>query len=105
MRKADVQYGFVYRVKVSGNLANVRITRSCPYGGWFGLNLATGREVRVKTAARLRFEVHPDAPVPARPEKRCETCRFWVERYGSLWCSRLDWSAERPTVCSAWEAK
>jgi hypothetical protein len=54
MKKQDVQIGSTYIVKVSGVLAKVRITGESPYGGWRGTNLATGREVRIRTAARLR---------------------------------------------------
>ena len=54
MKKQDVQTGSIYITKVSGVLAKVRITRESPYGGWYGTNLATGREVRIRGAARLR---------------------------------------------------
>ncbi len=54
MKKAEVQIGSTYIVKVSGLLARVRITGESPYGGWRGTNLATGREVRIRSAARLR---------------------------------------------------
>ena len=47
-----------YIVKVSGVLAKVRITRESPHGGWYGTNLATGREIRVRGAARLRRPVN-----------------------------------------------
>jgi hypothetical protein len=54
MKKQDVQTGSIYIAQVSGVLAKVRITRESPYGGWYGTNLATGREVRIRGAARLR---------------------------------------------------
>ena len=54
MKRAAVQIGSTYIAKVSGVLAKVRITRESPYGGWVGRNLATGREVRLRSAARLR---------------------------------------------------
>jgi hypothetical protein len=54
MKKANVEIGAVYVVKVSGNLVRVRLDRESPYGGWDGTNLSTGRTVHVKTAARLR---------------------------------------------------
>jgi len=57
MKKADVEIGSTYIVKVSGVLAKVRITGESPYGGWNGRNLATGREVRIRSAARLRRPV------------------------------------------------
>ena len=54
LKKAQVQIGSTYIVKVSGVLAKVRITAESPYGGWRGMNLASGREVRIRSAARLR---------------------------------------------------
>lgn len=59
MQKHNVKVGSTYIVKVSGTLAKVRLTREHPGGGWYGTNLATGREVRIRTAARLRSEVQP----------------------------------------------
>jgi hypothetical protein len=57
MQKHNVKIGTAYIVKVSGALAKVRITREHPRGGWYGTNLATSREIRIRTAARLRSEV------------------------------------------------
>ena len=59
MQKQNVHIGTTYIVRVSGTLAKVRITREHPRGGWYGTNLATGREIRIRTAARLRSEVLP----------------------------------------------
>jgi hypothetical protein len=54
MKKRQIEVGTTYIAKVSGVLTKVRITRESPYGGWQGTNLATGREVRIRSAARLR---------------------------------------------------
>jgi hypothetical protein len=54
MKKRDVGIGSTYVAKVSGKLTRVRITRQSPYGGWDGINLATGRGIRIRSAARLR---------------------------------------------------
>ena len=59
MQKQNVHIGTTYVVKVSGTLAKVRLTREHPRGGWYGTNLATDREIRIRTAARLRSEVKP----------------------------------------------
>ena len=59
MQKHNIKVGSTYIVKVSGMLARVRITREHARGGWYGTNLATGREIRIRTAARLRSEVKP----------------------------------------------
>ena len=61
MRKADVQVGAKYSAKVSGTLTVVRIdgirslrglTRNTT--GWYATNLKTGREVMIRSAAKLR---------------------------------------------------
>ena len=59
MQKQHAHIGTTYIVKVSGTLAKVRLTREHVRGGWYGTNLATGREIRIRTAARLRSEVKP----------------------------------------------
>ena len=59
MLKADAVIGKTYVVKVSGKLTAVRLVRESPYGGWYGVNTATNREVRVRTAGRLRRELIP----------------------------------------------
>ena len=41
MKKANVKVGEVYAAKVSGKLAQVRITGESRFGGWDAVNLAT----------------------------------------------------------------
>ena len=67
MQKHNVQIGTTYIVKVSGKLTRVRITGQSPHGGWSGTNLATGREIRIRTAARLRSEAKPEQRI--RPDE------------------------------------
>ena len=38
MKKADIKIGSVYRAKVSGRLADLRIDAESPYGGWDATN-------------------------------------------------------------------
>ncbi len=64
MKKNEVKVGQTYRVKVSGSMADVRITGVSPHGGWDGVNVATNRKVRIKSAQRLRGKT------PRRPSKR-----------------------------------
>jgi len=59
MKKSEVEIGKTYIVKVSGYLTHVRIISESPFGGWNGRSLATGQEIRIQTAARLRSEVKP----------------------------------------------
>lgn len=60
MKAKDVKIGEVYTVKVSGQPTDVVITATSPYGGWIGINQKTRREVRFKTAGRLRSHVNAD---------------------------------------------
>ena len=61
MRKKDVRVGGVYEVKVSGRVQPVRIRAEHWTGkGWEGINILTGRDIRVPTAARLRCPVVED---------------------------------------------
>jgi hypothetical protein len=62
MKKADVVIGKIYVVKVSGRETKVRLDRESPYGGWVGTNLATSREVRIRSAAKLRRVYIPPQP-------------------------------------------
>jgi hypothetical protein len=57
MLKSQVEIGREYVVKVSGSLTRVKIKGESPYGGWEGVNVTTGRAVRIKTAGRLRRPV------------------------------------------------
>ena len=79
MQKDNVHIGSTYIVKVSGTLAKVRITREHQRGGWYGTNLATGREIRIRTAARLRKEVIP-ARSPRLPDFCADELRQVVEQ-------------------------
>ena len=53
MKRSEVEIGERYLAKVSGKRQVVKITRAHAQGGWTAVNVATGREVRIKTAARL----------------------------------------------------
>jgi hypothetical protein len=70
MQKHNVRVGSTYIVKVSGTLARVRITREHDRGGWYGFNLAAGREIRIRTAARLRSEVPTASPIAEDEARR-----------------------------------
>ena len=57
MLKQEIEVGKSYQAKVSGRLTEVKITAISQFGGWDAINVLTGREVRIKTARRLRQEV------------------------------------------------
>jgi len=64
MKKNEVKVGQTYRCKVSGSIADVRITGVSPHGGWDAVNVLTNRKVRIKSSQRLRGKA------PQRPAKR-----------------------------------
>jgi len=80
MKKSEVKTGQTYRVKVSDSIADVRITGENPHGGWDGVNLATKRKVRIKSAQRLRKRVAVAAPVANKPEKATKDAKAAKER-------------------------
>jgi len=54
MKKAEVKVGGVYAAKVSEKVVPVRIDGESVHGGWVATNLVTRRQVRIKSARRLR---------------------------------------------------
>lgn len=54
MKAKDVVIGATYRVKVGCTVAEVKITRENPHGGWDGRSVATGKTIRIKSPQRLR---------------------------------------------------
>jgi len=57
MKKQDIRIGGTYEARVSGRVTRVRITSENVNGGWNAVNNATQREIRIRTAARLRKPV------------------------------------------------
>jgi hypothetical protein len=57
MKKKDIQVGGKYTALVSGTVQTVRIDGESAFGGWTATNLATGRQVRIRSAQRLRSKV------------------------------------------------
>lgn len=75
MRKADVKIGEIYWVKVSGKPAKVKLDCAHPAGGWFGTNTATGRQIRIYTAAKLRGLVPTQAELAALAQQARDEAR------------------------------
>lgn len=57
MTKREVKIGRTYAAKVSARIVPVTLLDESRYGGWNARNESTGRDVRIKSAAKLRFEV------------------------------------------------
>jgi len=68
MKKDEVKVGQEYLVKVSDKVVPVRIDAEHASGkGWVGTDVVTGRQVRIKSAQRLRravVETPQEAPRP-----------------------------------------
>jgi len=69
MKKADVQTGGTYLVKVAGNLVPVKITREHDNGGWEGTSVKTGKTIRIKSAQRLRKRLADASWSTSTPEE------------------------------------
>jgi hypothetical protein len=54
MRREQVQLGQTYVAKINGHLQPVRVLRESIWGGWDCRDRVSGREIRVKTSAKLR---------------------------------------------------
>lgn len=63
MQAKDIFVGSIYLVKISGKIQQVKIIKTCPTGGWMATNLATGRDIRLRTGARVR-------PLPSTNPKK-----------------------------------
>ena len=74
MRKAEIEVGATYVVKVSDRLAPVRIVSESQYGGWNGVNERTGRTVRIRSAQKCRVRVYP---VMVYSERQGRDVRVW----------------------------
>jgi hypothetical protein len=69
MKKADVQTGGTYLVKVASNLVPVKIAREHDKGGWEGRSVKTGKTIRIKSAQRLRKCLDDAAPVATKAKE------------------------------------
>jgi len=93
MKKNDVEAGKVYRVKVSGSVQDVRITGENPHGGWDGVNVATKRKVRIKSAQRLRAVA---GERPAKHTKIVSLAEYEADAKGSAPAADVGPGAEKP---------
>lgn len=87
MKKAEIEIGAAYLIKVSGKVCKVKVTGENRHGGWDGINLDTNRNVRIKSAQRMRGtlicdaeEAATPAPVAAKTKSPVEQPKPQVER-------------------------
>jgi len=70
VKQRDVHIGGTYAANVSDRLVVVRLTGENRYGGWDATNLRTGRDIHIRSAQRLRWEVKKNQDgrwIPVRP--------------------------------------
>ena len=96
MKKQEVKIGGTYTVKVSGSLVPVKLVSESRCGGWDGVNITTGRHVRVKTAARLRRE-HP----AFKSEPEAATSIDWSAIYDEGKCPDCGTTVPKRAVAGA----
>jgi len=60
MKKDEITIGGTYLAKVTDKVVPVRLDAENPHGGWDATNLVTNKQVRIKSAQRLR------GPAPQR---------------------------------------
>lgn len=78
MRKSEVEIGGLYIAKISNKLTTVRIHNESMYGGWNAKNEATGRWIRIKSAAKLRGRAYPDGSANFGPQEEYEPSEFGI---------------------------
>ena len=87
MKKRDIQIGATYAAKVSGKIVHVCIVCRSQYGGWAATNLATKRQIHIRSAARLRYKVHESiGEIDLRKDgvNYCRCCGGDVKSVGPL---------------------
>lgn len=72
MKKEDIKIGNTYSAKITDKVVPIRIDAEHDSGGWIATNLKTNRQVRIKSAQKLRGEVktNPAAAKSRQPMKK-----------------------------------
>ena len=69
MQQDQVQIGKTYAAKVTDKIAPVRIDSENEHGGWNATNLRTNKQIRIKSAQRLRNEITVPDDDPTKAEE------------------------------------
>jgi hypothetical protein len=117
MKKAEISVGKTYVMKVSGKLVPVQVLNVCRFGGWYGINTVTKRDVRIHSAAKLRREYGVPTPAPLNKYGEavflhgpvCSECsqrigkntRFMINEVNQVNCWRCAGFAENESLESA----
>jgi hypothetical protein len=105
MKKADVKIGGQYFANVSGKRVEVRIEAEKSRGGWEATNLATGKQIHIKSAQRLlaaaRGSAKSASPAPEQPTTgECPRGgdHEWTETDGERFCAKCSEPAPAKTA-------
>lgn len=72
MKKDDIKIGATYTAKVSDRVVPIRIDRENARGGWDATNLVTNKQIRIKSAQRLRGETGAKGGAAVKTEAKAE---------------------------------
>jgi hypothetical protein len=113
MKKADVKIGGRYYANVSGKRVEVRIDAEKSRGGWEATNLATSKQIHIKSAQRLLDAARGSAKTTKSTSRATEQptageCprggdHEWTETDGERFCSKC--SEPAPANAKAKKAK
>lgn len=70
MKKDEIKVGGTYLAKVTDRVVPVRLDRENARGGWDATNLVTNKQVRIKSAQRLRGPAERATPAKADAAQR-----------------------------------
>ena len=74
MLAKEIEVGKSYRCIVSQKLQVVKITGVSPYKGWTAVNEATGRQITIRSAGKLRPLEAPLTLCKEHGTKSCGVC-------------------------------
>jgi len=80
MKKDEVKIGGTYTAKVSDKVVTVHIDAESRHGGWDATNLETNKNVRIKSAQRLRTAVRDGKRAKAAAAADKENARLATQR-------------------------
>ncbi len=72
MKQDQIKIGATYMAKVTDRVVPVRIDAENRHGGWDATNLVTNKQVRIKSAQRLRGETGGKGGPTAKAEAKAE---------------------------------
>ena len=98
MKQNQVKIGGTYFANVTNKRCEIRIEAENPHGGWGATNLATGKKIRIKTAARLqpagKTKSAKKASEPAKKATKAKATKTAAKKTEAKRMSALDAAAK-----------